>query len=46
MFNDNPDLSPMEIMEKISRERHKSEKKMPTREERNEENSIKKYEKS
>lgn len=45
MFKDNPDLTAKEIIEKITNERHKSDKRMPNREERRTENEIKQLEK-
>lgn len=44
MFNDNPNLSPLEILEKVSKDRHKSNKTMPTPEERKTEHEIKQLE--
>ena len=44
MFNKNPNLSPIELMEKISKERHKLHKRMPTRNERRAETEIKQME--
>ena len=40
MFTENPTLTPREIMDKISKERHKSNKRMPNREEKRKEHEI------
>ena len=40
MFADNPTLTPIEIMNKISNERHKSNKRMPNRDEKRKEHEI------
>jgi len=40
MFNDNPNLTPKEIFHKVSKERHKSKRRMPSRDERRTENEI------
>ena len=41
MFKDNPKLTPKEIMDKVSKERHKSNKRMPNRETKRREHEIK-----
>lgn len=40
MFNDNPTLEPKELFAKVSRERYKSTKRMPTKAERSMEREI------
>ena len=44
MFKDNPNLTPKEIMDKYEKKRFKSNKRMPNRLERRDENEIKQLE--
>ena len=41
MFTDNPNLTPREIMDKVSSKRHKSTKRMPDRDAKRREHEIK-----